>query len=86
MVAAGGAPWPDVAAAALAARGASGLGPTCFAAALGMSTAELADVEAGSRAPADLPSGLASRQLFVGTLAALRCRRLVPDPERARRS
>jgi hypothetical protein len=57
-LAADGAAWPEVAAAVLAARAASGLGPAAFALARGLPVAELAHLERHGCPPSDLPQGL----------------------------
>lgn len=57
-VAATGARWPDVAAAVLADRGATGLGSGAYARSLGVSGSVLEQAEAGSLGPDDLPPAL----------------------------
>lgn len=85
VLAAAGAPCPEVGAAALAARSCTGLDRRTFARSLGIADADLVAVEAG-RCPVErLPARLSRVAFFLRVLSGLRPLRLVrdDDPERA---
>jgi hypothetical protein len=65
------APWPAVAAAALAARGARRLSRNAFASRLGVDPDHLAAVEAGQCAPLQVPMSLQRSDPYGALLAGL---------------
>jgi hypothetical protein len=75
------APWPAVAAAALAARGARRLSRSAFASRLGVDPDHLAAVEAGQCAPVQVPLSLQQSDPYGALLAGLE--RAMQAPESA---
>jgi DNA-binding transcriptional regulator YiaG len=73
------APWPAVAAAALAARGAHRLSRSAFATRLGVDPDHLAAVETGQCAPVEVPLPLQRSDRYGALLAGLERTVLAPD-------